>query len=177
MTATTALTELTGDYALDAALTRIGFVARHTMATKVPGHFEAFEGHAHLDGDAPSKSTAAITIQAASIRTHNPRRDQALRDKFLDAPNHPAITFTFTSTEIEQIDGRTFTLTGNLTIRGATNPVTIPFTLTGTEPDRVRFEGTVPINRRDWGAHWKAAGFLVSKQVILTLDVTVARRP
>ena len=55
MTSTTTLGELTGDYVLDPTRTRIGFVARHTMATRVIGHFEEFEGRAHLDGDDPSK--------------------------------------------------------------------------------------------------------------------------
>ena len=169
----TKLTELTGDYVLDAAHTRIGFVARHTMATKVPGHFDAFEGRAHLDGDDPSKSTAELTIQAASIQTHNPRRDQALRDKFLDAGHHPTITFT--STRVDQVDETTFTLTGDLTIRGTTKPITIDLTLTAA--DRLTFDGTVPINRRDWGANWSAAGFLVSKQVRLELAVTAIRHP
>ena len=175
MTSTTNLSELTGDYVLDAALTRIGFVARHTMATKVPGHFESFEGHAHLDGHDPSKSTVHLTIQAASIQTRNPRRDQALRDKFLDASNHPTITFT--STRVDQTDETTFTLTGTLTIRGTANPIAIPFTVTDMENDRLRLTGSATINRRDWGAHWSAAGFLVSKQVQLDLDVTTARRP
>ncbi len=168
------LTELTGDYVLDAAHTRIGFVARHTMATKVPGHFEAFEARAHLDGDDPSKSTAELTVQAASIQTHNRRRDQALRDKFLDAANHPTITFT--STRVDQVDETTFTLTGNLTIRGTTKPITIELTLTAAD-DRLTFIGTVPINRRDWDANWSAAGFLVSNQVRLELEVTAIRHP
>jgi polyisoprenoid-binding protein YceI len=175
MTSTTNLSELTGDYVLDGALTRIGFVARHTMATKVPGHFESFEGHAHLNGGDPSKSTAQLTIRAASIQTRNPRRDQALRDKFLDAPNHPTITFT--STRIDQIDDTTFTLTGTLTIRGTTKPITIDVALTATDNDRLTLEGTAAINRRDWGAHWSAAGFLVSKQVHLEFAATAVRQP
>jgi polyisoprenoid-binding protein YceI len=174
MTSTTKLTELTGDYVLDPALTRVGFVARHTMATKVPGHFETFEGHAHLDGDDPSKSTAHLTIHAASIQTHNPRRDRALRDKFLDAPtHHPLITFT--STKIDQVTETTFAVTGDLTIRGTTKAITIDFALTNTGPGGLTFEGNVPINRRDWGAHWSAAGFLVSKQVLVQLAVTAIR--
>jgi polyisoprenoid-binding protein YceI len=171
----TTTTNLTGDYVLDVALTRIGFVARHTMATKVPGHFESFEGHAHLDGDDPSKSAAQLTIQATSIQTRNPQRDKALRDKFLDAPNHPTITFT--STTIDRIDETTFTLTGNLTIRGTTKPITLDVTLTAADPDRLTLEGTATINRRDWGAHWSAAGFLVSKQVQLEFTATAVRHP
>ena len=171
----TTTTNLTGDYVLDAALTRIGFVARHTMATKVPGHFETVEGHAHLNGDDPSKSTAQLTIRAASIQTRNPRRDQALRDKFLDAPNHPTITFT--STRIDQIDDTTFALEGTLTIRGTTKPITIDVNLTAADDDRLTLEGTAAINRRDWGAHWSAAGFLVSKQVHLEFAATAVRQP
>jgi polyisoprenoid-binding protein YceI len=170
----TTTTNLTGDYVLDAATTRIAFTARHTMATRVPGHFETFEGHAHLDAGDPSRSTVHLTIQAASIQTHNPRRDQALRDKFLDAPNHPTITFV--STRVDQVDEAGFSVTGDLTIRGTTNPVTIDVTLIDADNDRLRFTGTVTINRRDWGAHWSAAGFLVSKQVRLELDVTTVRR-
>ena len=171
---TTTLGELTGDYVLDTVRTRIGFVAKHTMATRVPGNFQTFEGRAHLDGDDPSRSTVDVTIQAASIQTRNPRRDEALRDKFLDVANHPTITFT--STEVEQVDDATFAVTGDLTIRGTTNPVTIAFTLTG-DNDRLTLRGTVPINRRDWGVHWVAAGFLVTKQVLLDLDATATRRP
>lgn len=174
MTSTTNLSELTGDYVLDGALTRIGFVARHTMATKVPGHFESFEGHAYLNGDDPTKSIAQLTIQAASIQTRNSRRDQALRDKFLDAPNHPTITFT--STRVDQVDDTTFALEGTLTIRGTTKPITIDVTLTAADDDRLTLQGTAAINRRDWGAHWSAAGFLVSNQVQLEFSATAVRQ-
>jgi polyisoprenoid-binding protein YceI len=171
----TKLSQLTGDYVVDVTRTRIGFVARHTMGSRVPGHFEEFAGRAHLDGDDPSTSTAELTIQAASITTRNPRRDPALRDKFLDAANHPTITFA--STKVDQVDDTTFRLTGNLTIRGTTKPITVELTLTDTGNDGLAFSGTATINRRDWGAHWSAAGFLVSKTVILDLAVTAVRQP
>ena len=104
----TSTTKVTGDYVLDPARTRVGFVARHTMATKVPGHFETFEGHAHVSGN---DSAVHLTIRAESIQTRNPRRDDALRDKFLDAPNHPVITFS--STSVDQVDESTVVLTGD----------------------------------------------------------------
>jgi polyisoprenoid-binding protein YceI len=168
-------TRLTGDYVLDATRTRIGFVARHTVASTVPGRFEEFAGRAHLDGDDPSKSTAELTIQAASIQTRNTGRDRALRDKFLDATNHP--TMTFTSTAVDRVDDTTFTLTGDLTIRGTTKPIAVDLTLTDSDGDRAAFTGTATIDRRDWGAHWTAAGFLVSRTVVLDLAVTAVRRP
>jgi len=170
----TSTTTLTGDYVLDPTRTRIGFVARHTMATKVPGHFGAVEGHAHVSGDDPSKSAVHVLVQAASIETHNPRRDKALRDKFLDAAHHPTITFA--STAVDQVDETTFTLTGDLTIRGTTRPITIPVTLSNAEPGRLGFTGTATIDRTDWGASWAAVGFLVAKEVRLELDVTAIRQ-
>lgn len=175
MTTRTELSELTGDYVLDTAHTRIGFVARHTMATKVRGQFDEFEGSTHLDGDDPSKSSVELTIQAKSIQTRNHQRDRALRSKFLDMDNHPAITFT--STEVEQVDETNFKVTGDLTIRGVTQPLTVDFELTGAETDpwgnfRVGFEGSVTISRKDWGVNWNAAtGVLVSEKVTLEFDV------
>ncbi|MFG1708391.1 YceI family protein [Nonomuraea sp. M3C6] len=180
MTTTTELSELTGDYVLDTAHTRIGFVARHAMATKVRGQFDEFEGSAYLDSDDPSKSSAQLTIQAKSIQTRNQRRDEHLRSKFLDMDDHPAITFA--STKVKQVDGTNFKVTGDLTIHGVTKPVTVDFELTGAENDpwgnfRVGFEGSVTINRRDWGVNWNAAtGVLVSEKVTLEFDVAAIRQ-
>ena len=180
MTTTTRLSELTGDYILDTAHTRIGFIARHTMATKVPGKFGEFEGSAHLDGDDPSKSRAKLTIAAKSIQTRNQQRDQALRSKYLNMDNYPAITFT--STKVEQAGDTSFTVTGDLTIRDVTKPVTVDFKLTGAETEpwgnfRVGLEGSATINRKDLGVHWNAALGMVSKRVTLEFDVSAIRQP
>lgn len=183
MTATTKLSELTGDYVLDTAHPRIGFVVRQAMVTKVRGQFDEFEGKAHLDGDDPSKSSAQLTIQTKSIQTRIQRRNDHLRRAFLDTDNHPTITFT--STKVEQVDGTNFKVTGDLTIRGVTKPVTVDFELTGAESDpwgdfRVGFEGKVTINRKDWGVSWNAAleggGVLVGEKVTLELDVAAVRQ-
>jgi polyisoprenoid-binding protein YceI len=184
MTATTTLRDLAGDYVLDTAHTRIGFVARHVMITKVRGHFAEFEGSVHLDGDDPSNSGAQLTIQTRSIQTGNQVRDDQLRgNDFLDIPNHPTITFT--STEVEQVDVTTFKVTGDLTIRRVTRPVSVDFELTGAENDpwgnfRIGFEGKATINRKDWGVSWNAAlesgGVLVSEKVTLELDVAAVRQ-
>ena len=180
MTTTTRLSELTGDYVLDTAHTRVGFVARHTMATKVPGQFGEFAGSAHLDGGDPPKSSAQLTIHARSIQTRNRQRDEYLRSKYLDTGNHPAITFT--STKVEQAGDTTFRVTGDLTIRGVTKPVKVDFELTGAKTDpwgtfRVGFEGSVTINRKDWGVNWNAATGMVSKKVTLEFDVAAIRQP
>ena len=184
MTTTTKLSELTGAYVLDTAHTRIGFVTRQAMVTKVRGHFDEFEGGTHLDGDEPSKSSAHLTIKATSIQTRNGLRDEHLRSHFLDIANHPTITFT--SAGVEQINETSFKVTGDLTIRGVAKPVTVDFELTGAENDpsgnfRVGFEGKATINRKDWGVSWNAVveggGIFVSEKVTLELDIAAIRQP
>src|SRR4029077_7369717 len=121
-----ALTELSGTWALDPAHTRIGFVARHAMVTKVRGSFNEFEGTATLDGANPANSRAQVTISATSIDTRNAQRDEHLRgNDFLAMQDYPQITFS--STGVRQVDETTFEVTGDLTIKGVTNAVTIPF--------------------------------------------------
>jgi len=175
MSTTTSLSELTGDYLLDLRRTRIGFVARHTMGTKVRGHFDEYEGSAHFDGEDPSKSSARLTIQAKSIQTGNRQRDDQLCGTFLDVDHHP--TFDFISTGVHRLDGTLFRVTGDLTLRGMTRPVTVDLELTGAENDprggfRVGFKGAVTINRNDWGVNWNAATrMLVGPKVVLELDI------
>ena len=171
---------LTGDYVLDTAHTRIGFVARHPMATRVRGQFEHYEAAVHLDGGDPTRSSVALTIRAESIQTRNKQRDGQLRGNFLDAPNHPVISFT--STKVEQAGETAYQVGGDLTIRGVTKPLTMTFELVAAENEalgrhRIRFEGGATINRRDWGVNWDAAGLLVKEQVTLEFDVALIRRP
>lgn len=181
MTTTTTLGALSGDYVLDSAHTRIGFVARHTIGPKVRGGFERFEGCAYLDGGDPSRSSVELSIQADSLQTGNAQRDGQLRDKFLDLNDHPTITFT--STETKLIDQTTFTLTGDLTIRGVTRPVTVTFQRTGADHApggdlRVHFTGGVTIDRADWDVNWNAATrLMISRKVDLEFDVVAIRQP
>src|SRR3954462_12451857 len=127
-------TALTGTYTLDPSHTRIGFVARHAMVTKVRGSFDEFEGTATIDGDNPTRSSATVTIQAASIDTRNADRDAHLRSNdFLAMDDHPQITFT--STRAEALDASNYRLTGDLTIKGVTRTVSVDFELAGAVID------------------------------------------
>jgi polyisoprenoid-binding protein YceI len=178
-----ALTELTGSWTLDPAHTRIGFVARHAMVTKVRGSFNEFEGTAVLDGANPANSKVQVTIDAASIDTRNAQRDEHLRSNdFLAMQEYPQITFS--STGVRQVGEATFELTGDLTIRGVSQPITIPFTFEGAARDpfgnlRAGFEGSVTINRKDYGITWNAAletgGVLVSDKVTLEFEVSAVK--
>ena len=105
------LTELTGTYTLDPAHTRIGFVARHAMVTKVRGSFDEFTGTAVLDGANPANSRVEVTIEAASIDTRNAQRDEHLRgNDFLAMQEYPKITFA--STGVRQVGEAFLHLTG-----------------------------------------------------------------
>jgi polyisoprenoid-binding protein YceI len=174
------LSELTGDWTLDPAHTRLGFVARHAMVTKVRGSFQEFEGKAHLDGKDPSKSSAEVVIKVASITTGNEQRDGHLRtNDFFDAENYPEIRFT--STGVKQKSSTTYDLTGDLTIKDITRPVTIEFELVGLSQDpfgntRAGFEGSTVVSRKDWGLTYNAVletgGVLVSDKITIELDVS-----
>ncbi len=182
-TATNQLTALTGTYTLDPAHSRIGFVARHAMVTKVRGAFNDFEGTAVLDGDNPANSSASVTIQVHSIDTRQAQRDEHLRSNdFLSMDEYPTITFV--STGASQVDDENFELTGDLTVKGVTKSVTIPFEYQGAAQDpfgnsRVGFEGSVAINREDFGVNFNAAletgGVLVSDKITLEFEISAIK--
>jgi polyisoprenoid-binding protein YceI len=182
---TAAVDDIAGDYTLDLTHTRIGFSARHAMVTTVRGQFNDFEGAAHLDTADPSASSAKVSIRAASITTGQADRDAHLRSAdFFDADTFPELTFVTSS--VTRGDASTWTVTGDLTIKGVTNPVSIDFESTGSAKDpygnlRVGFEGSTSINRKDWGLTWNAAletgGVLVSDKIKLEFDVSAIAVP
>ncbi|WP_199440004.1 YceI family protein [Umezawaea beigongshangensis] len=183
MTTATDLTQLTGDYTIDPSHSRIGFVARHAMVTRVRGSFNAFDGSIHVDGTDPGRSTAKVVIKAESIDTRNADRDGHLRSSdFLALEQYPEITFV--STSAAQLDDTTFQLTGDLTIKDVTRSVTIDFDFEGVAQDpfgntRVGFEGSVVISRKDYGITWNAAletgGVLVSDKITLEFEISAIK--
>ncbi|MEU2773828.1 YceI family protein [Streptomyces sp. NPDC007162] len=177
------LAALTGDYTIDPAHSTLGFVARHAMVTNVKGSFQDFEGTLHLDGEDPSKSTASLDIQMASITTGSPDRDGHLKSAdFFKTDEFP--TMTFRSTKAEALGDEDYRITGDLTILGVTKPVTIDLEFNGAAKDpfgneRVGFEGKAEIKRSDWGVTWNAAletgGVLVSDKIKLNFDISAIK--
>ncbi len=175
--------ELTGTYTIDPAHSRIGFVARHAMVTKVRGGFNEFEGRFEIDADNVGNSSAEVTIQAASVDTRNADRDEHLRSNdFFAMDRYPEIRFV--STDVEQVDDTNYRVTGDLTLRGVTNPVTIDLEFTGSATDpwdntRVGFEGSTKVNRKDWGLNWNTpldgGGILVSDKVTLEFEISATK--
>jgi len=182
-TATSTLADLTGTYTIDASHSRIGFVARHAMVTKVRGSFNEFEGTALLDGTGPATLSVQLTIQTKSIDTRSNQRDEHLRSNdFFAMDQYPTITFV--STGARQTGDDELELDGDLTIKDVTKAVTIPFTYEGAATDpfgnqRVGFEGSVVVNRKDWGVNWnaglEAGGVLVSEKITLEFEVSAIR--
>ena len=180
---TTPDTAVTGTYAIDPTHSRVGFVARHAMVTKVRGSFNDFEGSGYFDAEDPQKSHLALTIKAASVDTRNEDRDAHLRSNdFFDMENYPEISFV--STGVEKLDEATYRVTGDLTIKAVTKPVSIDFEYTGSAVDpyqnhRVGFEGQTTVNRKDWGVNWNAAleagGVLVGEKVTLEFEVSAIK--
>jgi polyisoprenoid-binding protein YceI len=94
-------------------------------------------------------------------------------------------TITFITTRVEEIDGDTYKLIGDLTVRDVTKEVELTVEHLGLSPDpwgntRAGFEAKGEVNRKDWGLVWNAAletgGVLVSDKVKLTLDVSAVKR-
>ena len=183
MSTATAPTISTGTYAIDPTHSRIGFVARHAMVTKVRGSFNEFDGSGYIDAASPAASHLELTIKAASIDTRNADRDAHLRSNdFFDMEAYPEITFV--SSAVEQVDAENYRVTGDLTIKGVTKPVAVDFEYTGAAVDpygnhRIGFEGKTTVNRKDWGVSWNAAleagGVLVSEKVTLEFEVSAVR--
>lgn len=182
-TEATGLSELTGDYVVDASHSRFGFVARHAMVTKVRGQFNEFEGNLFLDAENPANSTGELTVQAKSIDTRNADRDNHIRSNdFLAMDEFPQIIFSTTA-----IAGgpEQWKVNGDLTVRGVTKPVTLDVTYLGTSPDpwgntRVGFEGSTVVNRKDWGVNWnlalEAGGVLVSEKVTIEFEIAAVKQ-
>ncbi|GES32061.1 YceI family protein [Streptomyces angustmyceticus] len=178
-----ALAALTGDYTIDPAHSSIGFTVRHAMVTNVRGTFGDYEGTLHLDGADPSRSTASLDVEIAGIDTGIADRDGHLRSAdFFDAETFPLMTFR--STAAERVAGDRYRITGDLTLRDVTKPLTIDLEFHGAATDvygaeRVGFEGSAEILRSDWGLTWNAAleagGVMVGDKVKLLFDISAVK--
>lgn len=165
-------------FAIDKTHSEAAFQVRH-LITKVRGRFADFSGTIEFDGASPTASKARFEIQAASIDTSTPDRDNHLRsDDFFAVEKYPTITFE--STGITAKGGDDFEVAGTLTMRGVSKPIAIAVTHLGTAKDpwgneRIAFEGEVTLNRKEFGLNWNAAletgGFLVGDEVKVSLSV------
>lgn len=174
---------IAGTYVLDTAHTTIGFVARHAMVTKTRGKFEDFEGTITV-AENIADSKADVTIKSASINTGNDDRDGHVKgDDFFAVEKYPELTFTATSFNVDEAGNGT--VTGDLTIKGVTKPVTLDVESEGLAEDpfgntRFGFEATTKINRLDYGidfnAPLKTGGVLISEEIKIELEVSAIKQ-
>ena len=180
---TEAATKTTTTWTIDTAHSVLEFAVKHMMFTTAKGRFQDFSGTIAFDENNVENSSVDVTIQTASINTNTEDRDAHLRsDDFFAAEQHPEATFR--STKVEPKRGNDFTVTGDLTIKGVTNQVTLDATFhgTGTNPWGVEvagFEAKGSFNRKDFGLTWNQAlesgGVLVSDEVKMSLEIQAAK--
>lgn len=170
-----------GKWLVDATHSEVGFSVKHLMISKVKGSFGSFSGEITTT-DNPLETEVEGQIDVTSINTNDTNRDNHLRsDDFFDTENFPYMHFK--STKVEHVKGDNYLLTGDLTIKGVTKPVTLNAVFNGVAVDpygqtKAAVEATGKINRTDFGLKWNqildnGAGLLVSEEVNLILEAQV----
>ncbi len=170
-------------YSIDAGHSTVGFSVRHFTVSNVRGKFGTVEGAIRYNPDDLSDSGVKVKIDAASINTDHEQRDGHLKSAdFLDVENNPTITFK--SSKVEKTDDG-FSLTGELTMRGVTKEVSFPFAIVGPIKDplgmmRVGIEGSLVVDRRDWGLEWnrtmETGGLFVGHDVKIELSAEATKQ-
>lgn len=173
-----------GTYNIDPSHSRIGFIARHAMITKVRGSFNEFTGSGHFDAANPANSSLELTIQVSSVDTRNADRDgHLLSPDFFDVATFPTITFV--STAVRAGGDDTYVVTDDLTIKGVTKSIDLEVELTGTVKDpfgneRLGLEGNIVVNRKDWDLSWNAVldagGVLLGEKVTLEFEASAIKQ-
>ena len=167
-------------YMLDKAHTNVGFSVKHMVITSVKGSFHEFDGYIMFDETDATKISAKGTIRVASIDTGNDKRDDHLRsEEFFHAEKYPEITFESKRVyKLEDDDG--YVMVGDITIRGVTKEIEVPFEIVGTVTDpmgnmRAGIHAQTKINRQDFGVSWskalEAGGLIVGNDVTIELDI------
>lgn len=166
------------NWKLDAAHSAVEFSVRHMMVSTVKGNFREFTADVELDTDDLTKSSVAAVIKVGSIDTRDAARNAHLVSAdFFEAEKYPEMTFK--STRIEAAGGDRYRVTGDLTVKETTRPVTLDVTFLGvqTSPYGVKtagFEAAAKISRQDFGLTWnvglETGGVLVGDEVKISVD-------
>ncbi|HXY73382.1 MAG TPA: YceI family protein [Actinomycetota bacterium] len=175
--------EVAGTWSIDQSHSNAAFAVKYMMVSTVRGRFDNVTGTVTL-ADRIEDSTIDVTLDVASISTHDERRDGHLKSPdFFDVENHPEMTFT--STKIERTSDDTGKVTGDLTIRGVARPVVLDVRFEDwTSNDlwgkaRIGFTARTSISRKDWDLNWnqvlETGGVLVGDRVDIDLDVQLTK--
>ncbi|MCY1081335.1 YceI family protein [Archangium lansingense] len=172
------------EFAIDSAHSAAQFSVKHMMVSNVRGAFSKVTGSANIDEKDITKSTVEATIDATTINTNEPKRDEHLRSAdFFDTAKFPTIIFK--SSKVEKA-GQNLKVTGDLTMHGVTKPVTLDvegFTTEAKDPwGNIKRGGTATtkINRKDFGLGWNSVletgGVAVGEEVTITLDLELNKK-
>jgi polyisoprenoid-binding protein YceI len=169
---------------IDPKHTFVEFAVTHMMIATVRGRFESVSGTIRADDAHLADASVDVEIDAASLDTHDPRRDAHLRSPdFLDVERHPSIRFR--STVVEPLAPPRLRVRGDLTIRGVVRPVVIEAALLGRQraadgSEVAGFTGDLELDRRDFGLVWNASleadAVLVGNTVKIRLDLEAIRQ-
>jgi polyisoprenoid-binding protein YceI len=172
-----------GTWKIDPAHSSVGFEVKHLMIATVRGRFTDFEGTLEAAEDNPSNSRAYGTVKVASIDTGEPDRDAHLRSPdFFDVERYPEMRFE--STRIQHVEGGTYKIAGDLTIKDQTREIEVDATVEGAAEDpwgneRVGVSVRGTVNRTDFGLTWQktleSGGLLVGEEVRIVIDISAVR--
>jgi polyisoprenoid-binding protein YceI len=166
-----------GIWKFDPYHTQVEFSAKHLGMMTVRGHFAEVTVAGDVYPDEPERSAIEVTINTASIRTHNEQRDNDLRSSsFLEVDKYPTITFK--STRVETASSDRYRLTGGLTIKATTRPVTLDVVRYGEFNDpnmghRIGYAAQTTINRKDFGVQFDMmldGKFIVSNDIQINIE-------
>ncbi|MGI4833407.1 MAG: YceI family protein [Janthinobacterium lividum] len=170
---------------IDPLHSEVQFKIKHLVISTVTGAFNSFEGSAQTEGDGFENAQVEVSMQVDSVNTGQDARDQHLRgDDFFNSAQFPTITFKSTAFT-KAGGGEHYQLTGDLTIKGVTKPVTFDVEHGGTAVDfygntKAGFEATGKINRKEFGLTWggitEAGAIVVGEEVKLIMNIQLAKQ-
>lgn len=170
-------------FAFDHVHSSVDFAVRHMIVSKVHGQFGKWDGELEIDEKDLTRSRVSVKFEAASIDTRVGQRDDHLRSAdFLDAANHPLITFT--SKRFEKA-GEHYRVVGDLTIRGVTKEVVLDTEFNGfvKSPfgdERTGFSARTSFARSDFGLTWnkaiEAGGVMVADKIEVNIDIEAIKQ-
>ena len=174
----------TTKWVLDPTHSELGFKIKHLMISNVSGSLKRFEAEVETDGVDFTSTQIKLSADMASISTNNEQRDAHLRNSdFFEVEKYPELRFT--STKAAKVDSDTFTLFGDLTLKGVTRPVKLNVVSNGVTKDpwggeRAGFVVTGKINRSDWGVNFngvlETGGVMLSEEVRIVSEIQLVKQ-
>jgi polyisoprenoid-binding protein YceI len=174
----------TTKWIIDPTHSELGFKIKHLMISSATGVVTNFSAEVETTDEDFSTAQINLTAEMNSISTNNEQRDAHLRNSdFFEVEKYPELKFI--STKLEKTDDDSFTLTGDLTLRGVTNPVKLNVEFNGLSKDpwggeRAGFVVTGKISRSKWGLNFNAAletgGVMLSDEVRIISEIQLVKQ-